>query len=179
MEVFLVSPNFIRSVSNIDSNTQDKYITTAIRESQDTELQEILGTNLLNKIKSLVENDTISEPENHIYNEIVDKAKYLLTYSVIARLCVISSFKIANMGVSTTTDDNVQAVNFDDVFKLEHHYINKADSYKRTLQAFLEHNRKHIPELYDNCCHETQSNTYSAGTCNIWLGGTRGRRKSV
>lgn len=175
MEVLLISPNFVRSVSNIDSNTQDKFINTSIHESQDVDLQEVIGSNLLAKLKFLVENNTITEPENIIYKKILDNSKYFLTYSVIARLCVISSFKIANVGVNVTYDENIQPVEFNNIFKLEQYYKNKADFYKKKLQAFLVHNSSSIPELYDNCVHEIQTNTKSAASCGLWLGGERGK----
>ena len=45
--VLLTSPDFVRLNSNISDNVNSKVLTTAIREVQEDELQEILGTLLL------------------------------------------------------------------------------------------------------------------------------------
>lgn len=178
-DIFLVSPNFVRTTTNISSNLQDKYLQSGIREATDIDLQEVLGSNLLAKLKLLIENNTISEPDNHIYKEILDKAKYFLAYSVVARVVVISSFKIDNIGTNKAYDENIQPLEFDDIFKLEQYYLNKADFYKKKLQGFLTHNCNEIPELYKNCVHDIQTNLTSAASCGLWLGGERGKSSSV
>ena len=175
VEVLLISPNFIRTSTNVSTNLQDKFLDTSIREATDIDLQEVIGSKLLYKLKTLVKNNEISEPYNSIYKQLLDKAKYFLAYSVIARVVVISSFKIDNIGTSKTYDENIQPVEFNDIFKLEQYYKNKADFYKKKLQAFLVHNNSSLPELYDNCVHEIQTNTESAASCGLWLGGERGK----
>ena len=53
-EILLSSEAFIKSVTNISDNVSGKYILTSLREAQDVGLRNILGDNLLEKLKALV-----------------------------------------------------------------------------------------------------------------------------
>lgn len=176
-DVILVSENFVRSNTNISSNLQDKFIQSAVREATDVDFEELVGTNLLNKLKELIEKQEVNAPENRIYKKLLDIAKYYLAYCAVARLVVISSVKIDNIGANVTSDNNVQALDFDDVFRLEKYYQNKADVYKKKVQVFLQKNVNEISELQQNDCRDIKANVYSAASSGLWLGGARGKGK--
>ena len=129
-EIYLISPNFVRSNTNVSSNIQDKFIQSAIREATDIDFQEISGSNLLIKLKKIIDKDEINNPENVLYKQILDISKYFIAYSVISRLTVISSIKIDNIGANVTGDDNVKTLDLDDIFRIEKFYRDKADFYK-------------------------------------------------
>lgn len=175
-EIFLISPNFVRTQTNMSSNMQDKFLLSAIREAQDIDLQQIIGTKLYNRLLELVANDTIGDIENHNYKELVDKSRYFLAYSVISRVIVIASVKVDNVGANQTSDEHVDPISVNDVFKLEDYYNNKADHYKNMLQKFLIKNHSNYPELCSYDIDEIKSNLYSAASCNVWLGGRRGKQ---
>lgn len=174
-DVILVSENFVRSNTNVSKNLQDKFIQSAVREATDVDFEELVGTNLLNKLKELIEKQEVNAPENRIYKKLLDIAKYYLAYCAVARLVVISSVKIDNIGANVTSDDNVSALDFDDVFRLEKYYQNKADVYKKKVQIFLQKNVNEIPELYQDDCRDIHANVYSAASSGLWLGGARGK----
>ena len=176
-EIYLISPNFVRTNTNVSSNIQDKFLQSAIREATDMDLHELVGSNLLNKLKIIIDNDEINNPENIIYKQILDISKYFIAYSVVSRLTVISSIKIDNIGANVTSDNNVQALDFDDVFRLEKYYQNKADVYKKKVQVFLQKNVNEIPELQQDDCRDIKANVYSAASTGLWLGGARGKGK--
>lgn len=89
-EILFSSENFIKSVSNISDNLSGKYILPALREAQEIDLREILGDRLLRKIKDLVADNYINTEPFIDYKTLVDKCKYYLAYTVIARLCLIT-----------------------------------------------------------------------------------------
>ena len=66
-EIYLISPNFVRTNTNISTNLQDKFIQSAIREATDIDFQEISGSNLLIKLKKIIDKDEINNPENVLY----------------------------------------------------------------------------------------------------------------
>lgn len=175
VNVLLVDPNFIRATTNISNNMNDKYLHSAIRESTDIDLEEIYGSKLLEKVKDLVASGEIQNDENEKYKELLDKSKYFLAYSSISRIVVISSAKIDSMGVNTADDDHVDSLDLKEIFQLEKYYRNKADYYKKKLQLYLQENYKNLPELYDCNLYGIDSNTYSAASTGIWLGGIRGK----
>ena len=177
-EIYLISPNFVRTNTNISSNIQDKFLQSAIREATDMDLHELVGSNLLNKLKIIIDKDEINIPENIIYKQILDISKYFIAYSVVSRLTVISSIKIDNIGANVTGDDNVKTLDLDDIFRIEKFYRDKADFYKKRIQDFLRENYSKIPELSECECYKVKSNTYSAASTGIWLGGTRGSKSN-
>lgn len=175
--VFLISPNFIRTATNLSSNIQDKFLQSAIRESSDIDYQEIVGGNLYNKLKELIDTGEILNLDNIYYKELLDISKYYLAYSVMSRICVISSVKIDNIGANQTSDDRVTPLSMKDVFTMENYYHNKADFYKKRVQQYLWNNRKNFIELDECSCNTLKANLYSASHCNITLGGARGKNK--
>lgn len=173
--VLLVSPEFIRSTTNISNNLQDKYLHSAIRESTDIDLEEVVGTKMLKKLKELVSTGDIQKEENELYKDLLDAAKYFLAYATISRVVVISSAKIDNFGLSQADDEHVQALDMKEVFQLEKYYTNKADVYRKKLQDFIKKNLSNLPEITDYDCYDTEANLNSAASCSIFLGGARGK----
>lgn len=171
-DILLTSPDFIRSATQVSDNLQDKYIYEAIREAQDIGLQEVLGTNLLDALRNYVYDNDIPDK----YQVLLDKCQWFLAYSVIANLTVSITFKINNIGLNTTTDDNVQIPSVSDTFKLRDYYQKKADHYRLMLQNFLLDNRNDYPELSEGQCRKIHSCLYSGASSNLFLGGKRGAR---
>lgn len=176
-EVYLISPNTVRTLTNMSTNMQDKFLISAIREASDMDFQEVVGTNLYNKLKELVANDEIIEIKNKYYKGLLDIAKYFLAYTVIARIVVISSIKLDNIGANITSDDKANTIDVKDVFSIEDHYYNKADFYKKRVQDYILANRQHFKELNSYEIDKIQANLYSAASSNIWLGGIRGKQQ--
>lgn len=175
--IFLISADFIRNFTNISNNMQDKFLQSAIRESQDTELRQVLGRKLLNKVCDLVDSGDIYKPENEDYKLLLDESQYFLAYSAITNLCLISSVKLDNGGLQTTNDINTTQIQLSEVFKLEAHYKNKMDFYKMELQNFLKKNFEKYPELKELDCYDEKPELVSSASTGIFLGGARGKRK--
>lgn len=175
-KILLTSPDFIKEISNISDNMQEKFIAPAIRESQDIDLQSVLGTKMLDKLTSLVSAGTIDNVENAIYKELLDTAQYYLAYDVIARLVVISAVHLDNMGPNQGSDEHNNVLNLNDSFKLEDYYNKKRDFYCKRLQDFCVAHRTELPELSQAQLGDMASNTYSAADTGVWLGGIRGGR---
>ena len=174
-KILLTSSTFVRTQTNVSDNLSDKYLMPAIREAQDIYFREIVGTSLLNKLCELVESGDIDEDANAVYKDLVDTAQYYLAYQTASLLVVNTTYKINNIGLNTTTDENVQIPSTSDVFKLKDYYQFKADHYCLLLQHFLINNEKHLKEL-DNCtCANIKAHLYSSASSNLNLGGRRGK----
>lgn len=177
-KIFLTSAAYIKEVTNISDNVNDKVMYAAIREAQDINLRGILGDCLLNKLKQLVSDDTIKEDENFWYADLLDEAQYFLAYSVITKICFITTFKIDNIGLSKTTDERVESLSTEDALLIQDHYQKKADYYAMLLQKYILRNKEHFPELSACDCNNIHANLYSAASGGIFLGGARGKIKN-
>ena len=178
-DILFTTADFIRSVTIVSDNLQDKYILSSIREAQDIEFQQVIGTRLYNKLKMMVEDESILFDFNVHYRELLDKAQYFIAYQTLANLTVNSTYKINNIGLNTISDENVSTPSLSETFKLAKYYVDKADHYKMMLQNWLLKNKSYFPELLKSDISELSANVHSAASCNVFLGGARGKVSRV
>ena len=173
--IYLTSENFIKSNSTINDNIDNKYLQSAMRESQEINLQSLIGTRLLRKLQNLVKTNEIENSGNTIYKECVDQCQYFLLYHTVAKLVMITGIHISNFGPNSPSDENMDKVYFSELGNVEQYWVNKADHYGLMLQNWLLENRNSLPELCKKKVSELHSNLYSAASCGLFLGGARGR----
>ena len=176
-ETCIISPDFIKSMSNISDNTSDKYLLPAIREAQDIDFRNIVGYAMLEKLKELNDSDTLNDPKNIQYKELLEESKYFLTYATMVHLTMKTSYKIANMGVVRTSDDNVTSASYEEVRRIADYYRSRADFFKNSLQRYLCYNRSRLPELSEELYNQAKAQLRSSATTSIWLGGVRGKKQ--
>lgn len=173
--VLLTSPDFIRLNSNISDNVNSKVLSTAIREVQEDELQEILGQLLFEKLQDLVYSGDIEEPEYEAYKNVLDKSQMFITYRVIAEIIIMLNAKIDNAGLIQTSDENMDPMTLEDTLTLKQHYDTKASHYAYLLQNYLMEHLSELPELTECQAWKIRSTLYSAATPSVFLGGARGK----
>lgn len=174
-EILLTSESFVKSVTSISDNLAGKYLRPSIREAQDIGLRGILGDTLLEKLKALVDTGKINAQENILYKALIDRAQYYLAYMAVVEVAQKVTYKIANMGVTKTSDENVQVAGPEEVSQMRFYYQSKADHCCVELQNWLLNNAASFPELTEGEVNRIHSNLYSAATGGIWLGGPRSR----
>lgn len=174
-DILLTSPGFIKVVTPLSDNCNEKTLNFAIREAQIYQLQQILGTKLYNKLKYLVQEDEIGNEENIYYKDLLDHCQYFIAYTVITEVIVPLTYKIDNFGTGTTTDEHVQSLGINDVFQLKDYYTKKVDFYREQLQHYLLNNYKKLPEI-DRCqVNAISSHLNTSATTSIFLGGARAK----
>ena len=174
-EILLSSEKFIKEATSVSDNLSGKYLLPSLREAQEIGLKGILGDRLLSKLKTLVKNNTLETESDGVYKTLVDRCQYYLAYKTLVEVTNKVSYKIGNFGVAKTQDENLQVATQDEIAKMQYYYQSKADACCLELQQFLLENRADYPELTESCCHKIESNLYSAATCGIFLGGSRGK----
>ena len=176
-EILLSSEIFIKSVTNISDNVAGKYILSSLREAQEVGLKNIIGESLLEKLKSLVKDDKISDQENIRYKDLLNKCQYYLAYQTIVEIVYKVSYKIGNAGVVKTTDDNLQVATMDEIIAQKEYYQGKADFHCMEVQNYILQDMADYPEVDDNLCKKIHATLHSAATCGFFLGGARGKRR--
>lgn len=170
----LVSAEFITSITNISDNMSGKYLLSAIREAQEIRLKSILGSELLARVKELLQSGDIEDYE--WYAELRERCRYFLAYTALAEVVMKVSFKVANAGVVRTTDEHLQAPSYSEVELIRREYQQKADFYCYELQKWICANSGEFQELNECDCARISSNLRSSESCGIFLGGARGKR---
>lgn len=174
-EIYLIDPELVKQITNVSDNLEGKVLGPAIIEAGNA-LRDIVGDALCDKLEELVVNEEINLDENINYKLLLDKAQYFLAYTAAANVTVLTAVKVDNFGVSRSTDEHIESLSLSDVFTISEHYQKKADEYCGKLQNWILKNKKKFPELTENQCNDIKANLYSAASCGIWLGGTRGKK---
>lgn len=173
--ILLSSEAFVKAETNISDNLAGKYVLPALREAQEIKLRGVLGDTLLARLKELVREKRIDDPEFEQYKTLIEVAQYYLAYSAVVEVATRVSYKISNFGVARTADENMQVASQDEIAKTQAFYQSKADAYCIHLQSYLLEHRTSFPELSENTCYKIKSNLRSAASCGIFLGGARGK----
>lgn len=178
-EILITSEKFVKEATSVSDNINAKYLRPSIREAQEVAYKRIVGACLLDKLKGLVAAGTIDDPENAAYKALLDNSQYFLAYTAIVEVAVKVAYKVANIGVAKTQDNNIYPATQDEISKMRYYYQAKADSACYELQGWIIDNRADLPELSCSCCRRIRSNLWSAATCGIWLGGARGKGDAI
>ena len=173
--ILFISEDFIKTNSGLNDNLFGKSLLPAIREAQDIYLQQIIGSTLYKKLLQLVDEETIGEPENAIYKELLDEyVRSYMLYQTIVQVIPVTNVKLSNYGTTLSDDQYLVNLSQGDAELIEKHYSIMADFYARRLQEFILNNCDGLD--VDVCtCDGIRANLKNAATSNIFLGGQRGR----
>ena len=171
----LISEKYVKTQSNIQDNIWGDFLTPAIREAQDIELQPIIGRPLYKKILKEVENKDVEERFKTLIEDWIQP--YLL-YQTIVSLIPIIGTKLGNIGTVISNDEHVQNISSSERENLEYRYRYLADHYKSELQKYLLANKDLYPELTSTCLKNL--NLKSSNSLPLWTGGLRhGQRETT
>lgn len=174
-DVLLTSPSFVKSITPVGDNVNEKTMQFAIRETQEYKLAQVIGGTMLEKLKQLIADNLINEDENVNYKKLLDAAQYFIAYNVIVELAIPLSYKFDNAGVTTTSDDKIENVNLKDIFSIKDYYTKKVDFYRQQLQYYILNNLGKLPEITTQQCNSIHSELNSSASTSIFLGGARSK----
>lgn len=177
INILLISEDIIKSITNLSDNVSGDYLLPAIQIAQDFDLEETIGTPLLNHLQTLVANNQIQHTENADYKYLLDTyIQPFLAYATIKHITIPLAFKLTNAGILRTEDEKMYNVNANEVDKVKYHYQHIADTYKYRLQRYLIGNYNKFPQLLEyRSISDLRVNLYSSAGTNLWLGGARGK----
>lgn len=157
INVLLISPSEVRSMTTMSNNLDDCYVITAIVDAQLTGLQPIIGTPLYDKLCTLVADDALGD--SGLYNELVETyIKQYLVQQVQVELLVQSIARTHNAGTVQYVDASYQTASLQDVKYLRDYYANKASFFGERIIDFLT---KHCNEIT-----EYRERTFEMGSCD-------------
>lgn len=176
-QILLISEKYIKENCEISDNVSGKFLQSAIVEAQDLKLTPVLGEALVAKLKELVADNEIGEAANAAYKTLLDKyVQRFLMWSVKVDIAHTTSYKLSNFGVTKTSDENIQVASQAEIIADQDYSQAKADAYCNRMQNYLLDNRILYPELTENRLHQMRANLVSAASCNVFLGGARGKK---
>lgn len=152
-QTFLVSEVKIREFTDIDNNVDTALIKNGIRESQDIELQRVLGTLLYNQMLSLVSTGNINSSNYSNYKTLLDD--YIQNFLIYAAYFYILDsifLRSRNNGLITPNGGDNSDVASKQLYDMKRQSVkNKMEFYAQKLRDYLIEEEALFPEL-------TQSN---------------------
>jgi len=173
--VLFISEKTIKADTLINDNVGAEYILPAIRTAQDMGVQNIIGTVLFNKLKSIIADGSITQPENEAYKVLLDDyiAPYL-EWKVMSDIQLPLAFKMRNSGITQTNNEHQSNSIMKDAQTLATYYDQKAIFYSHRLSDYLIANQNLYPEYtaWSNISDmKANPNAYNTG---IYLGSAVG-----
>lgn len=163
--IYLISEQYIKSKSLIDTNVDASILLPAIDYSQDIKLTELIGLELVEKIKHLVENNTIKDSTNIKYKVLLEE--FIIPYlsaQVVSEIQIPLNYKIRNAGIVGNLDDKNSIVNLDDIKYLKSYYEDKAQFYGQRMIDYICNNN--YAEYFSK---NKPFGEKSAFKCNLYL----------
>jgi hypothetical protein len=135
--------------------------------AQDTEVQNYLGTKLLEKLQALIIAGTINDPANADYKTLLETyVKPMTIYWALVCYMPFAAYTVANGGVYKHTSESSVTVDKEEVDYLVEKYRDIAQFYTNNFIDFMIYNQNTYPEYNAN----TQDDTYP-DTANADFGG--------
>ena len=140
-ELLFITPNEMTSSTILSGNTDtDKYL-FCILQAQITTIEPLLGTELYDKIKLDIENNTLAGLYSELYTDFI---KPITKNEALAQYIEIASYMVDNGGIYKRAGENVEVVAKDEVQYLAGKYKSLAQMYVGRFNKWICKNS--IPE---------------------------------
>lgn len=145
---------FTATNGNMDTDTFIQWIKVA----QDIHIQQYTGTELLNKIKTDIVNNTLANP----YTDLVEiYLKPMLIHWAMVEFLPFQAYTIANKGIFKHSSENASNVDKNEVDFLIDKQRYLAQNYTERFIQFMAFSGNTFPEYYTNSNSDIYPNTDS------------------
>ena len=145
---YIIMPDVIRDRTVLHDNVEDKLIYPNIKAVQDFKIKPLLGSNLFNKMITIIADNTINtNGANSWYKELLTEylADCICNY-VMAEMPESLNFQMYNKGLSTLRDDKSTQPNISDLYTMIATFTARADGYARAARLYIIQNQSRFPE---------------------------------
>ena len=146
-KIFLISENILKSETILNDNVGSEFIRPAIEVSQDVYLQQLIGSELIDKLYSLIDTNNIDKTEYTSYKTLIDDyITNYLKYKVLAEITIPLAYKYRSTGVVQSNGDHYNNSQLKDATLVQNHYELRANFYAERLTKYLTANADLFPE---------------------------------
>ena len=161
-EALLISRNDIVKFTALNGNIDTDSFIQWIKVAQDIHIQNYLGTNLLEKIKTDIINNTLANPYLSLLTTYV---KPMLIHWAMVEYLPFSAYTIANKGVFKHTSENATSVEKNEVDFLVEKERMIAQNYTERFITYINFNNSLFPEYSTNSNADMFPSTQNNFTC--------------
>jgi hypothetical protein len=162
-KALFITTEDIKRYSVLSGNVDpDKFI-YMVEISQDTEVQNYLGTKLLEKLQDLILAGTINLPANAAYKTLLETyVKPMTIYWALVCYMPFAAYTVANGGVYKHTSESSETVSKDEVDYLVEKYRDIAQFYTNNFISYMIYNQTKYPEYNANTEDDIYPDTSNA-----------------
>lgn len=146
-EILFINEDFLKKYTQLNEAVDTNLIRPAIYLAQDKYITQYMGTDLTNKIKTEIENNTLSGVYETLLNEYIVKPTAWWT---MVELYPMLQYKHDNGNLVTRQSENTTAVTTGELDRLVTSARENALSYTQRLVDYLCHNSTSYPEYTSN-----------------------------
>jgi len=157
-KVLFITTRDLKRYSVLNGNIDPNKLMYHIEISQDTEVQNYLGTKLMVKLQELIELGAlgIDLPANADYKELLETYVQPMTiYWALVYYMPFAAYTVANGGVYKHTSENAVTVDKSEVDYLANKYRDIAQYYTNNFIDFMIYNQSKYPEYNQNTNDDT------------------------
>ena len=160
--LFITSKD-IKRYSILSGNVDpDKFI-YMVEIAQDTEVQNYLGTQLLEKLQDLILAGTIGLPANAAYKTLLETyVKPMTIYWALTCYMPFAAYQVGAKGVFKGQSENALTVDKNEVDYLVESYRTIAQFYTNNFTDFMVYNQTDYPEYNSNSEDDIYPDTSNA-----------------
>lgn len=159
-KALFVTRNDISTFTAANGNIDNDKLLPFIKIAQDIHIQNYLGTDLYNRIKSDIVGGTLA---GNYLNLLNDYIKDMLLHWSLVEYLPFGSVNIANGGIYQKNPENSTAITREHVDYLVEKARTTAQFYTNRYLDFIKNNSNLFPEYYSN----TQSDMYPDDVANF------------
>ena len=146
-EVLFVNPDYMKRITQLNGGVEDAVMVPAIILAQDKYIQQYLGTDLLEKLKSDISASGVTGDYETLLDSYVRKAT--VWWSMVEMLPNLY-VKLDNGGLVIRTAENTAAIGEDDLHREIENARQNAQFYTTRLVEYLCNNSSLFPEYKSN-----------------------------
>lgn len=146
-EVLFVNPDYIKRLTQVNGGVEDSVMVPAIILAQDKHLQNYLGTDLLDKLKSDIAGSGPTGDYATLLDDYVRKAT--VWWSMVEMLPNLY-VKLDNGGLVIRVSDDTQAISESDLHREVENARQNAQFYTTRMVEYLCNNSSLFPEYNSN-----------------------------
>lgn len=136
--IITMSVLMMKERTSIHSNIDEKLIYPDMKYVQDTCIKPVTGTALFEKLQSLIDAGTITDPANAEYKYLLDT--YIIDAMMnftLSKLPMSLGYQFWNKGVVRKLGDSTELPSMSELVDISNEYKNRGEYYAKRLRLFL------------------------------------------
>ena len=146
-KVYFISETYLKNNSPMSLNIEPYLLNMSIIDAQELHIQNVLGSILYKKLKSIIKSDHSIDPSYANYKTLlIDYVQPALVQWTIYECIPYLRYKLMNKGVQSQNSDNSTAADLDELKFIQSSTANRAEFYTQRIADYLLENFTLFPE---------------------------------